>query len=64
MNWVLIEEISQALFAAAIQAAQAIAKQTGKTPQAAVAEVVDHLTPGAPLSPTLSAEAAPHTSTK
>ena len=57
MNWLLIEEIMQALLPAAIQAAQVVSKETGKSPQAAVAEVVDHLTPGAPTSATLSGPA-------
>jgi hypothetical protein len=54
MNWLLIEQIIQALLPAAIKAAEAVESSTNKSPQAAVAEVVDHLTPGAPNSPTLS----------
>lgn len=54
MNWLLIAQLIAQLLPKALEAVDAVAKATGKPPAAAVAEVVDHLTPGAPLSPTLS----------
>jgi len=55
MNWLLIAQLVQQLLPVAIQAVEAVEKATGKSPEDAVQEVIDHNTPGAPLSPTLSA---------
>jgi hypothetical protein len=58
MNWLLIEQLLMQILPVVFQSVDAVAKATGKPPAAAVAEVVDHLTPGAPASPTLSETAA------
>ncbi len=55
MNWLLIEQLIMQLLPVAIQAVGVVEKATGKAPPEAVQEVIDHLTPGAPLSPALSA---------
>jgi hypothetical protein len=55
MNWVLIAEILQQLLPVVLKSVELVEQGTGKPTAAAVAEVVDHLTPGAPNSPVLSA---------
>jgi len=57
MNWLLIAQLIQQLLPVAVQAVDAVEKATGKAPPEAVQEVIEHLTPGAALSPTLSANA-------
>ncbi len=59
MNWLLIAQLIQQLLPVALQAVAAVEKATGKPSAAAVAEVVDHLTPGAANSPTLTPTAGP-----
>jgi len=54
MNWLLIAQLIQQLLPAAIQAVVTVEKATGKPPDAAVKEVIDHLTPGAPGSAALT----------
>jgi hypothetical protein len=54
MNWALLIELLPQLLQAALQAVNTIEQATGKPTEAAVQEVVNHVTPGAPLSPTLS----------
>ena len=54
MNWLLIAQLVQQLLPVAIEAVSAVEKATGKTPEAATAEVINHLTPGAPASEALS----------
>ena len=55
MNWLLIAQLIQQLLPVAVQAIDAVEKATGKTPEEAAKEVIDHLTPGAPNSPALNA---------
>jgi hypothetical protein len=54
MNWVLIAQLIQRLIPVAIGAVETVEQATGKSPQDAATEVIDHLTPGAPNSQTLS----------
>ena len=56
MNWLLIAQLIQQLLPVAVQAIDAVEKATGKTPEEAAKEVIDHLTPGGQNSPTLSAQ--------
>jgi hypothetical protein len=58
MNWALIIELIEQLLPTALQAVQAVEEATGKSTPAAVAEVVQHLTPGQPNSPTLTTPSA------
>lgn len=55
MNWLLIAQLIQQLLPVAVQGVEIVEKATGKTPEEAVQEVIDHLTPGAPNSPALTA---------
>jgi len=57
MNWILVEQLMMQLLPAAIQAISTVQKATGKTPEAAAVDVVNHLTPGAPAAPALSPNA-------
>jgi len=59
MDWLLIARLMQQLLPVAIEGIHAVQQATGKSPEEALNEVVDHLTPGKPASPTLSAAAAP-----
>jgi len=53
MNWVLVAQLIEQLLPSAIQAIETVQQATGKPPEAAVQEVVAHLTPGAPNSDAL-----------
>jgi hypothetical protein len=57
MNWALIMQLVQALLPVALQAVQAVEKATGKPTTQAIEEVVQHLTPGEPNSPSLTKDA-------
>jgi hypothetical protein len=57
MNWSLIFQLVEQLLPVAIQAVKTVEEATGKPTPAAVQEVVSHLTPGAPNSPTLTTPA-------
>lgn len=54
MNWSLIIPLIEQLLPVALQAVDAVEKATGQSSAEATQEVVNHLTPGAPNSPTLS----------
>lgn len=54
MNWSLLLEILPGILQAAVQAISQIEAATGKPTAEAAAEVVQHLTPGQPNSPTLT----------
>jgi hypothetical protein len=58
MNWALLLEILPGLLQAAVQAISEVEKATGKSTPEAAAEVVSHLTPGQPNSPTLTTPSA------
>ena len=57
MSWSLLMKIMQQLFPVAVQGVQIVEEATGKSPEDAIKEVIDHLTPGAPLSPALGGTA-------
>ena len=57
MNWVLIAQLIQQLLPVAVEAIGAVQKATGKTPEGAVQDVINHLTPGAPNAPALGSSA-------
>jgi hypothetical protein len=54
MNWSLIIQLLGQLLPVALKAVQTVEEATSKPTAAAVAEVISHLTPGAPLSPSLA----------
>jgi hypothetical protein len=54
MNWALLLELLPGLLQAAMQAVAVVEQATGKATPEAAAEVVQHLTPGQPNSPTLT----------
>jgi hypothetical protein len=58
MNWSLLLELLPQLLQAVAAAAQTVEQATGKTSAEATAEVINHLTPGQPNSPTLSTPSA------
>ncbi len=53
MKWSLIAQLIQQLLPVAIKAVEVVENETGAGHEAAVKEVIDHLTPGAPNSTTL-----------
>lgn len=54
MNWLLIIQLVEQLLPVALKAVQTVEEATGKPTDQATQEVIDHLTPGAPNSPTLT----------
>ena len=57
MNWVQIAQLIRQLLPVAIQAIGVVVQATGKTPEDAAQDVVNHLTPGAPNAPALDGKA-------
>jgi hypothetical protein len=58
MSWAQIIQLLEQLLPAALQAVATVEAATGKPTAAATVEVVNHLTPGQPNSPTLTSPAA------
>lgn len=58
MDWNQIIQILEQLLPSVLQAVSSVEAATGKPTSAAVQEVVNHLTPGQPNSPTLTTPAA------
>ena len=58
MNWAQIIQLLEQLLPAALQAVATVQAATGKPTAEATVEVVNHLTPGQPNSPTLTNPAA------
>jgi hypothetical protein len=54
MNWTEVISLIESLLPSLLSAVDTVEKATGKPPHAAAQEVVDHLTPGQPNSPTLT----------
>jgi hypothetical protein len=54
MNWALVFQLFQELLPVALQAVKVVEEATGKPTSEAITEVVQHLTPGQPNSPTLT----------
>jgi hypothetical protein len=54
MNWALAFQLFQQLLPVALEAVKAVEEATGKPTGDAITEVVQHLTPGQPNSPTLT----------